>query len=58
MKRFRRGQNTLEYIVIFAVVVGGIIAIGAGIFKLKLTDIYGKFQGKVQDKVGIKDNTF
>jgi hypothetical protein len=46
----RKGQNTLEYVIILAAVVGAIIVI-AGIFKPKLQNSYDDLGTKMQDKV-------
>lgn len=50
MKRFRRGQSTLEYVIILAAVVGAIIAVAAA-FKPKLESTYGDLGNKMQTKV-------
>ena len=39
MRRLRKGQSTLEYVIILAAVVGAIIAIGAAL-KTKMTSSY------------------
>lgn len=50
MKKFRKGQSTLEYVIILAAVVGAIIAVGI-MFKPKLTTSYGTLTDKMQTKV-------
>ena len=50
MKRFRRGQSTLEYVIILAAVIGAIIAVAA-MFKPKLQTSYSDLTDKVQTKV-------
>ena len=55
MRRFRRGQSTLEYVIILAAVIGAIIAVAA-MFKPKLTGTYGTLTDKMQTKVN--DVTF
>ena len=50
MKRLRKGQSTLEYVIILAAVVGAIIAVAA-MFKPKLTGSYGTLTDKMQNKV-------
>lgn len=51
MKRFSRGQSTLEYVIILAAVVGAIIAVAAA-FKPKLEGTYGTLGDKMESKVG------
>ena len=51
MKRFSRGQSTLEYVIILAAVIGAIIAI-AGALKPKLTNSYDDLGNKMQTAVG------
>ena len=51
MKKFRKGQSTLEYVIILAAVVGAIIAVGI-MFKPKLTSTYGTLSDTMQNKVG------
>ncbi len=50
MKKFGRGQSTLEYVIILAAVVGAIIVV-AGMFKNKLPDTYSNLTDKMSDKV-------
>jgi len=50
MNRLRKGQSTLEYVIILAAVVGAIIAVAA-MFKPKLTTTYDNLTTKMQDKV-------
>jgi Flp pilus assembly pilin Flp len=50
MKRFRRGQSTLEYVIVLAAVVGAIIAV-ASMLKKKLPESYEGLAGKVSDKI-------
>jgi len=50
MKRFKRGQSTLEYVIILAAVVGGIFLV-ANAFKPKLSSTYGSLTDKVSAKV-------
>jgi len=50
MKRFGKGQSTLEYVIILAAVVGAIIVV-AGMFKNKLPDTYSGLTDKMKDKV-------
>jgi Flp pilus assembly pilin Flp len=45
----RKGQSTLEYVIILAAVVGAIIAIAA-LFKPKLQGTYDDLSTKMQDK--------
>jgi len=51
MKRFKRGQGTLEYVIILAAVVGAIIAVAA-MLKPKIQTSYSTLTDKVQTKVG------
>lgn len=51
MSKFRQGQSTLEYVIILAVVIGAIIAVGV-LLKPKLTDTYGDLSNKMKEKVG------
>jgi Flp pilus assembly pilin Flp len=50
MKKLRKGQSTLEYVIILAAVVGAIIAVGI-LLKPKLTTSYDNLGTKMQDKV-------
>jgi hypothetical protein len=50
MGRFRKGQSTLEYVIILAAVVGAIIVVAA-MFKPKLSATYGTLTDQVQTKV-------
>ncbi len=49
MRRFRKGQSTLEYVIILAAVVGAIIAVAAAL-KPKLTGTYETLGTKMQEK--------
>jgi Flp pilus assembly pilin Flp len=51
MRKFRKGQSTLEYVIILAAVIGAIIAVGV-LLKPKLTTSYDNLSTKMQDKVG------
>jgi Flp pilus assembly pilin Flp len=46
----RKGQSTLEYVIILAAVVGAIIAVGKAL-QPKLQNTYGTLGNKMQDKV-------
>ncbi|MFY9401809.1 MAG: class III signal peptide-containing protein [Candidatus Omnitrophota bacterium] len=48
--RKKKGQSTLEYVIILAAVVGAIIAVGAAL-KPKLTGTYDTLGDKMQNKV-------
>ena len=50
MKRFSKGQSTLEYVIILAAVVGAIIAVAAAL-KPKLTGTYDTLGNKMQETV-------
>ena len=39
MRKFRKGQSTLEYVIILAVVVGAIVAAGV-VFRPNLANVY------------------
>jgi Flp pilus assembly pilin Flp len=51
MNKLRKGQSTLEYVIILAAVVGAIIAVGV-LLKPKLQNSYSDLSGKMRDKVG------
>lgn len=48
--RKKKGQSTLEYVIILAWIVGAIIAVGAAL-KPKLTGTYDTLGDKMQNKV-------
>jgi Flp pilus assembly pilin Flp len=50
MGKFRKGQSTLEYVIILAAVIGAIIAVGI-LLKPKLTGSYNDLGDKMQNKV-------
>jgi len=50
MRKMRKGQSTLEYVIILAAVVGAIIAIGATL-KTKMTDSYATLGNTMGSKV-------
>lgn len=50
MRKLRKGQSTLEYVIILAAVVGAIIAVAAA-FKPKLESTYDGLGNKMQTKV-------
>ena len=50
MRRFCKGQSTLEYVIILAAVVGAIIAVAAAL-KPKLTDTYKGLGDTMKAKV-------
>jgi hypothetical protein len=49
MKRFRKGQSTLEYVIILAAVIGTIILV-AGIIGGHLNNGYSSLSDKMQNK--------
>ena len=51
MKNLRKGQGTLEYVIILAAVVGAIIAVAAA-FRPKLQDSYTDLGNKMKNKIG------
>jgi Flp pilus assembly pilin Flp len=51
MIKFRKGQSTLEYVIILAAVVGAIIAVGV-MFQPKLNSSYRNLSDKMENKVG------
>ena len=51
MKRFSKGQSTLEYVIILAAVVGAIIAVAA-MLKPKLNTTYTNLTNTMSTKVG------
>lgn len=52
MKRFRRGQGTLEYVIILAAIVAAIIVVANSYLKPRLQSSYGTLTGKMQTAVG------
>ncbi len=51
MKKLKKGQSTLEYVIILAAVVGAIIAVGI-LLKPKITNSYDTLGSKMESKVG------
>ena len=51
MRMFRKGQSSLEYVIILAAVIGAIIAVGI-LLKPKLSTSYGKLADDVNTKIG------
>ena len=51
MKKLRKGQSTLEYVIILAAVVGAIIAVGA-LLQPRIRNSYDTLGGKMEAKVG------
>ncbi|MCX5698289.1 MAG: hypothetical protein NTX01_01120 [Candidatus Omnitrophica bacterium] len=49
MKKFRKGQGTLEYVIILACIIGAIIAVAA-MFKPKLLTVYTNLTEKMANK--------
>ncbi len=50
MRKFSKGQSTLEYIIILAAVIGAIIAIG-GTLSTKMTGGYDTLGNTMKDKI-------
>ncbi len=50
MRKLRKGQSTLEYVIILAAVVGAIIAVGV-LLKPRIQNSYDNLGSKVEDKV-------
>ena len=50
MKKTRIGQSTLEYVIVFAIVVGAIIIVGNRFFP-KVQSAYSGLATKMHDKV-------
>lgn len=50
MKIFRRGQSTLEYVIILAAVIGAIVVV-ANALKPKIETSYGTLGDRMQTKV-------
>lgn len=48
--RTRRGQSTLEYVIILAAVIGAIIVV-ASVLRPKIQNSYDNLGNKMQDKV-------
>ncbi len=51
MRKFRKGQSTLEYVIILAAVVGAIIAVGV-VIRTHLEGSYGTLGTTMQNKIG------
>ena len=51
MKKLRKGQSTLEYVIILTAVVGAIIAVGV-LIKGNLNRSYTTLGGTMESKVG------
>ena len=52
MKKFKRGQSTLEYVIILAAVVGAIIVVASAL-KTKIPVSYNTLIDKMDAKVGL-----
>jgi Flp pilus assembly pilin Flp len=50
LRKFRKGQSTLEYVIILAAVVGAIIAAG-GVLRTRIVNSYGTLGDKMQNEV-------
>ncbi|PIQ87730.1 MAG: hypothetical protein COV73_02580 [Candidatus Omnitrophica bacterium CG11_big_fil_rev_8_21_14_0_20_43_6] len=50
MRKMRKGQSTLEYVIILAAVVGAIIAAGA-LLRPRIRDSYDDLGEKMENKV-------
>jgi Flp pilus assembly pilin Flp len=55
MKRFRKGQSTLEYVIILAAVIGAIITVASAL-KTNVTGSYDTLGTKMENKA--KNITF
>ena len=51
MKKCRKGQSTLEYVIILAAVIGAIIAVGA-LLRPRIENSYNGLSGKMENAVG------
>jgi len=51
MKKFRKAQSTLEYVIILAAIIGAIIMVG-GLIKNNLKNSYTTLGSTMQTKVG------
>ena len=51
MRRLRKGQSTLEYVIILSAVIGAIIVVANTVMKPKLTKSYEDLGGKMQEKI-------
>lgn len=54
MKKFRKGQGTLEYVIILAAVVGAIIAVAA-MLRQKIPTSYDELSTNMSNKIGQVD---
>jgi hypothetical protein len=52
MKISRRGQSTLEYVIILSAIIGAIIVVANTVMKPKLQSSYETLGTKMQDKIG------
>lgn len=48
----RRGQSTLEYVIILAAIIGAIVVVANTVLKPKLQSSYNTLTNKMQTKVG------
>lgn len=51
MDRLKKGQSTLEYVIILAAIIGAIIFVSTTLLKPKLQSTYDTLTTKMQDKV-------
>jgi hypothetical protein len=55
MRRLRKGQSTLEYVIILSAVIGAIIVVANTVMKPKLESSYGTLGTKMETKIGEVD---
>ncbi|MDO8489124.1 MAG: hypothetical protein Q7S42_03325 [Candidatus Omnitrophota bacterium] len=51
MKKFKKGQSTLEYVIILAAIIGAIVLVSATI-RGNLKNSYNTLGGKMENAVG------
>jgi hypothetical protein len=51
MKRFSKGQSTLEYVIILSAVIGAIVLVANTVLKPKLQSSYDGLTTKMSDKI-------
>lgn len=48
MSRKKKGQSTVEYLLILAVVLGAVITFATGVFKTKITGSFGNLAANME----------
>lgn len=52
MRRLKKGQSTLEYVIILSAVIGAIIVVANTVMKPKLQSSYENLGSKMESKIG------